>query len=78
MQGRWIDRARVLSRRTADQFADAVGCHPSQLSKWISAAEPPQIDRVLLSPMRPYLLQAIAEETPGCEVQTVITVTRIA
>ena len=76
--GACIERARCLSGLTADQFAKEIGCDPSQLSKWIRNAEPPQTDRVLMSPMRPFMLQAIAECTPGCAVQTVITVTRIA
>lgn len=75
---RWIDRARILARMTGDQFAAEIGCHPSRLSKWNTLAEPPQIDRVLLSPVRRFLLAAIAEDTPGCEVETTITVARTA
>lgn len=68
----WITVALEISRLTRDQFSDAIGCHPTQLSKWIGNQEPPQIDRVLCSPMRGFLLQAIAEETPGFSVRVVI------
>lgn len=76
--GACIERARCLSGLTADQFAKEIGCDPSQLSKWIRNVEPPQIDRVLMSPMRPFMVVAMAERTPSCAVSTVITVTRIA
>jgi DNA-binding transcriptional regulator YiaG len=76
--GRCIERARCLSELTAEQFADEVGCHPSTLSKWIHNIEPPQTDRVLMSPMRPFMLQALAERTQGCEVASVITLRRRA
>lgn len=76
--GRAIERARCLSELTADEFAREIGCHPTQLSKWIRNVEPPQIDRVLMSPMRGFMLVALATRTPGCDVETVITVRRIA
>jgi hypothetical protein len=76
--GRCLARALKLADLSVDDAAEVLGCHPSQLSKWIRNAEPPQTDRVLMSPMRPFMLQAMAERTPGCAVQTVITVTRIA
>lgn len=76
--GLCIERARCLSGLTADQFAAELDCHPTQLSKWIRNVEPPQIDRVLMSPMRGFMLQALAERTPGCEVESVIRMRRSA
>jgi hypothetical protein len=74
--GQCIERARGLSGLTADQFAREIGCHPTQLSKWIHNIEPPQIDRVLMSPMRGYMLEALTRSTPGYKVR--ITIERIA
>lgn len=76
--GRCLERAVALSELTNDQFASEVGCHSTQLSKWIRNAEPPQTDRVLASTMRGFLLQAMAASTPGCRVVTQITFERIA
>lgn len=75
--GEAIERARCLSGLDLNQFADAIGRDASQVGKWIRNAEPPQLDPILMSPMRRFMLQALAERTPECGVQTIITV-RIA
>lgn len=51
---------------------------PTRLSKEIGNTVPPQLMRVYLSPMRPHLVQAMAEGTPGVRVQSVITIERTA
>lgn len=76
--GACIERARNLSGLTLDQFAEAVQRDPSQVGKWIRNAEPPQLDPILMSPMRNVMLQALAEHTPGVEVVTEIRVRRTA
>jgi len=73
-----ISRAREISGLTSDRFAREVGLSPASLSKQISNAEPPQLMRVLFSPMRPHVVQALAERTPGCEVEAVIHLRRRA
>lgn len=76
--GQRIARALQLAELSVDDAADVLDCHPSQLSKWIRNAEPPQTDRVLMSPLRKFFLEAMAERTPGCKVVTQITFERIA
>lgn len=76
--GRCIERARCLSGLTLEQFAAEVGRDASQVGKWIRNVEPPQVDAVLMSPLRGFLLQAMAERTPGCKVVTYVTFERIA
>lgn len=76
--GAAIERARALSGLNLDQFAAEVGRDASQVGKWIRNVEPPQVDPILMSPMRGFLLQALAERTPGCEVESVIRMRRRA
>lgn len=76
--GQRLDRALKLADLSVDDAAAVLECHPSQLSKWIRNAEPPQTDRVLMSPLRGVFLEAMAERTPGCKVVTHITFERIA
>lgn len=71
-----LNRAREISGLTSDRFAREVGMSPTSLSKQISNVEPPQLLRVLFSPMRGHLVQALAERTPGCEVEAVIRLRR--
>lgn len=76
--GKCIERARNLADLNLDQFAREIGRDSSQVGKWIRNAEPPQLDVVLMSSMRGFMLQALAERTPGCEVTSVITFSRRA
>lgn len=76
--GACLERAQRLSGLTLDQFAREIGRDASQVGKWIKNIEPPQIDAVLMSPLRGVMLQALAERTPGFEVVTEIRVRRTA
>jgi hypothetical protein len=71
-------RAVQLSGLTLSQFAGEIKKDVSQVSKWFDATEPPQLDPVLMSPMRPYMLLALAESTDECEVTTEIRLRRRA
>lgn len=76
--GACIERARCLAGLTLEQFAAALDHDASQVGKWIRNDEPPQLDALLMSPFRNLMLQALAERTSGCEVQTTIHVRRPA
>jgi hypothetical protein len=76
--GACIERARCLSGLTLEQFASEIQRDPSQVGKWIRNTEPPQLDAILMSSQRGVMLQALAERTPGCEVESVITMRRRA
>jgi hypothetical protein len=74
--GKAMRRAVQLSGLTLSQFAGEIKKDVSQVSKWFDATEPPQLDPVLMSPMRAYMLVALAEVTDKCHVTTVIQLPR--
>lgn len=76
--GQAIARAMSLCGWSLKEFAGAVGRDPRQCARWIDGTERPQLDVVFaVERLRQPLVQALSE-LAGADVQTVITIRRIA
>jgi hypothetical protein len=78
--GRLIERAFELGGITAKEISIEFG-HAGQaaVSRWMAGTEKPPIMRLLqIARVKRGLLLALAEDAPGVEVQTVLTVRRRA
>lgn len=76
--GRAIERAMSLVGWSLKEFAAAVDRDPRQVARWLDGSERPQLDAVFaVERLRQPLVQALGE-LAGAEVQTVITIRRVA
>lgn len=76
--GRAIQRAMRLRGWTLKEFAAAVDRDPRQCARWMDGSERPQLDTLFaVETLRPALVQALSE-LAGADVQTVITMRRVA
>jgi transcriptional regulator with XRE-family HTH domain len=72
-----IERVRALSGMNLNEFADAVGRDPRQVSRWLKGEERPHIDAILASEqLQEPMLVALAERLGQVQVTTQITVKR--
>jgi DNA-binding transcriptional regulator YiaG len=70
-----IERVRALSGMNLNEFADAVGRDPRQVSRWLKGEERPHIDAILASEqLQEPMLVALAERIGRVKVTTQITV----
>lgn len=77
--GACIEAVRHESRLTLDEFAHALGKDPSQVGRWISGEDRPQIETVLaVERFQPLMVVALAGLSKQIEVVTEIRVRRSA
>lgn len=71
--------AVVKGAQSFKEFADRIGCHPDQVSRWIEGKERPQLDAIFAVPaLRGPLVIALAALAEDIDVSTTITVRRRA
>jgi len=75
-----VDRAVTLSGMTKQEFAGLMGyADASALSRWISGAEPVNVDRLWdCETIHPFLITALAEQAGGVVIETTVHVRRLA
>jgi transcriptional regulator with XRE-family HTH domain len=72
---KWIERVRALSGKNLNEFAEAVGRDPRQVSRWLKGEERPHIDAIWASEqLQEPMLVALAERIGRVKVTTQITV----